>query len=135
MKFIIIHLILKPKINHLSIRSDICITCSLVNNQMYSVLLCLQFGLKQHLSIFLLVVYSLQTNKPEKLVSSMTASLGVWDQISVHIFLPHGSFQPRDQQWNPQKLTPILGVYLVETGIVINIEGVPRVLIGFRMTL
>lgn len=51
----------------------------------------LQFGLKQHSTLFLLVVYCLQTNKPENLVSVVTASLGVWTRCA-RIFLPHGSF-------------------------------------------
>lgn len=48
----------------------------------------LQFGLKQHSTLFLLVVYCLQTNKPENLVSVVTASLGVWDQMCPDIFTP-----------------------------------------------
>ena len=51
----------------------------------------LQFGLKQQLStLFLLVVYSLQTNKPENLVSVAPASLGVWDQTVPMYFYPMG---------------------------------------------
>lgn len=51
----------------------------------------LQFDLKQHLStLFLLAVYCLQTNKPENLVSVVTASLGVWDQMVSIYFYPMG---------------------------------------------
>lgn len=51
----------------------------------------LHFGLKQHLStLFLLAAYSLQTNKSGNLVSVVTASLGIWDQMVPMYFYPMG---------------------------------------------
>lgn len=68
--------------------SDGYITCHLVR---VTVFFLLQFSLKQHLStLFLLVLYSFQTNKPGILVSVVTASLGVWDPRVPMYFYPMG---------------------------------------------